>query len=321
MVKARPRRTYIELGYSVLIGRVLQVTVGTLLGALSVVLFFAPAQVAPAGFSGVGVILNSLFDTPIGLVVLLGNVPVLLLAYRMLGGLRAVLWTGYVVLLYSLSIDILTPYLPPDGVSDNALLNTLFAGILGGIGGGLILRGGGTYGGTATLARIIQMKFGTPLSSTYLYSNLVIVLAAGVFLSWESALLAFVALVVEGMASDYVLEGPSVIRTVTIITRQPEVVSGVILYQMNRGVTGWQVTGMYTGEARTMLFVTVARPQVGLLQQLVLEVDPAAFIVINQGHVAYGGGFKRSVPRPRHGPMTTPPAQPTTEPQPEEAAS
>ena len=147
-------------------------------------------------------------------------------------------------------------------MSDNALLNAIFAGVIGGVGGGFILRGGGTFGGTSTLARIVQVKLGTPLSSTNLYTNIIVVLAVGVILGWESALFSLVALVIDGIAADYILEGPSVIRTVTIITKQPYDVSNVILYQLQRGVTAWQVTGMYTGEERHMLLVTVSRPQV-----------------------------------------------------------
>jgi uncharacterized membrane-anchored protein YitT (DUF2179 family) len=277
--------------------RLFFLTAGSLVGAVSVIIFFAPSNIAPAGISGIGVILNELIGSPIGIVVLIGNLPILYLAYRMLGGLQAVIWTAYVVIVYSLVLDVLTPFFPPEGVSDDVMLNAIFAGVVNGVGGGLVLRGGGTYGGTATLARIIQIKFGTPLSSTYLYANIIIVVAAGVFLGWESALFSLVALIIEGMTSDYMLEGPAVIRTATIITDEPRIVADAILYQMQRGVTAWDATGMYTNQTRSILFVTLPRPQVSTLQQVVLTADPAAFIVIGQGHVAYGGDFKRSAPR------------------------
>ncbi|MFW5748504.1 MAG: YitT family protein [Chloroflexota bacterium] len=286
----------INLGWQAFFVRVLLVTTGTLIGVISVIVFFAPSNIAPTGVTGLSVILNYLFSTPIGIVTLFFNIPILYLAYRMLDGLRSVLWTGYVVVVYALAIDILVPFFPAQGVSDNELLNAIFAGILSGIGGGFILRGGGTFGGTATLARILQMRFGMPLSSTYLYTNIIIVLLAGIFLGWESALYSLVALVLEGSASDYTLEGPSVIRTVTIITNKPTDVANVILYQLQRGVTSWKATGMYTGEERMILFVTVARPQVSLLRTVVFEVDPTAFVIVGQGHVAYGSGFVRQVP-------------------------
>jgi uncharacterized membrane-anchored protein YitT (DUF2179 family) len=94
------------------------------------------------------------------------------------------------------------------------------------------------------------------------------------------------------MASDYVLEGPSVIRTATIVTDRPQEVARVLLEDLRRGVTSWQGRGMFTEQEHTVLFVTITRPQVNALRRLVFSVDPNAFLVIGQGHVAYGEGFK-----------------------------
>ena len=151
---------------------------------------------------------------------------------------------------------------------------------------------GGTAGGTSTLARIFQDKFGLPLSTTYLYTNLIVVAAAGLVFGWEGALYAIVALWVEGVTSDYLLEGPSVIRTCVIITNKPQEVSKAIFLQLGRGVTSWQATGMYTGEERSILYVAVGRSQVQELRRVIATTDPEAFFVVGQGQTAYGEGFK-----------------------------
>jgi uncharacterized membrane-anchored protein YitT (DUF2179 family) len=273
--------------------RLFLLTAGTTIWMLSVVLFMAPFDIAPAGVSGIAVLLNEVVGTPIGLVVLLGNIPIQFLAYRMLGGMRTVAATVYCVVLFSILTDWAAPLLPAQGLSDNVLLNALFGGVIGGLGAGLIYKAGGTAGGTSTLARIFQNRFGLPLSTTYLYVNLIVVVAAGVVFGWEGALYAIVALWVEGVTSDYLMEGPSIIRMALIITTHPEAVSQAVMDTMHRGVTGWNVTGMYTGQGRTMLLVTVARFQIDLLRQIVAAVDPSAFVVVAQGHVAYGQGFLR----------------------------
>jgi uncharacterized membrane-anchored protein YitT (DUF2179 family) len=283
-------------GWRALIIRFALLTVGTLIGAMAVLVFLAPFNIAPAGVSGVAVILNVLFDTPLGLVVLLANIPIQYLAFRSLGGWRGLAGTIYVVLLYSAALDVLAPLFPTP-LSDDRLLNALFGGIIGGVASGMIYRGGSTFGGTSTIARLLNYRYGIPLSSTAVYSNLGIVVLAGIFLGWEGALFATVVLVMEGAATDYVLEGPSVIRTATIVTDHPQDVSTVILHDLQRGVTGWEVTGMFTGQKRHILFVTVSRAQVNTLRQMVLNVDPNAFIVVGQGHVAYGGGFRKRVKR------------------------
>lgn len=268
------------------------ITVGAVISAISVIVFQAPFQIAPGGISGIAIILNHLFSLPIGLMVLLGNIPIQVLGFRMLGGWKVVAGTVYYLLIYSILIDVLTPHFPREGLNQDIFLNALFGGIIGGIGAGLVYRAGGTVGGTSTLGRILQTKFGMPLSTTSLYTDSAVILAAGFVFGWDSALYAMVALFVAGAAADYVLEGPSVIRTAVIVTDFPTEVAENIMSTMQRGVTSWQVTGMFTEQAHTVLYVTVGRAQINELRRLVFQADPKAFMVIGQGHSAFGQGFR-----------------------------
>ena len=269
---------------------------GAFISAVAVIVFEAPFQIAPGGISGIAVILNNLIGTPLGLVVLLGNIPIQILAFRMLGGWRALAATIFATVLYSLLLDILTPYFPPSGVSDDVFLNAVFGGIVGGIGAGLVYRAGGTLGGTSTLGRILQQRYGIPLSSSTLYTDSLVIAAAGLFFGWELALYAMITLFIGAAVADYVLEGPSVIRTAVIITDQPRLVANAILHEMQRGVTGWDGKGMFTEQPHTILYVTVSRAQVNELRRLVRQADADAFVVIGQGHSAYGQGFKELGP-------------------------
>jgi uncharacterized membrane-anchored protein YitT (DUF2179 family) len=262
--------------------------------ATSVNIFFAPFKIAPGGVTGVAVILNHLdARLPIGLIILLGNIPIQIFGYRMLGGWRIVVRTVFYIILYSFWVELLKPYTAGVEVGTNILLNAIFGGILGGVAGGLVLRAGGTQGGTSTLGRILQQQFGMPLSTTTLYTDTAVIILAGLVFGWEGALYAIVALFVGGATADYVLEGPSVIRTATIITDKPDAISELVLDDMGRGVTAWQGKGMFTDQDHTVLFITISRAQVSNLQRLVHLADPNAFVVIGQGHVAYGEGFRR----------------------------
>ena len=286
----------LQESWRTLLVRLFLLTAGSLIGAVSVNVFYAPAEIAPGGISGLAIILNTLIGTPIGLIVLIGNIPIQLLALKMLdGGWRVVARTIYVVIVYSLAIELVAPYLPVEGISDDRLLSAIFGAILSGIAGGLIYRAGGTFGGTSTIARILQRKLGTSFGSTYLYTDTLIVLLAGLVFGWTGALYAIVTLFVDGTTADYVLEGPSRIRTATIITNHPEAVAQVLMTQLDRGVTSWAGKGMYTGQERMILFVTVNRPQVADLRHLVFITDPDAFVVIGHGHTAYGQGFQPSI--------------------------
>jgi len=279
-----------------LIMRWVLMVAGSLISAIGVMIFMTPFDIAPTGVTGVAVILNITVGLPIGLMNFILNIPIMVWAARMLGGWRVVAWTGIFIVIFSVSLDGLTQFFPPAGVSDEILLNAIFGGILGGVGGAMVIRAGGTTGGVSTLGRVLQEKYGFPLSSTYLYANVAVILLIGAVLGWEGALFAMVAIGVEGAVTDYVLEGPSVIRVAVVITDYPKEVSQVVLHQLRRGVTSWSATGMYTGRQRHILYVTVSRFQIDAFRTLVHSVDPEAFLVIAQGHVAYGEGFKKTIP-------------------------
>ncbi|MCY3832228.1 MAG: YitT family protein [Chloroflexi bacterium] len=270
------------------------IAVGICVGVISLTVFLQPLDIAPAGVAGASTLLNELFDTPIGFMIFLLNIPIQLLGYVMLpNGARVILRSAVIILLFSVLVDNLAPHLPETGLSEDRMLNALFGGITGGIGVGLVYRAGATFGGTSTLALILQRRFGFPMSTTFLCTDTLIIAAAGLVYGWEGALYAAVALFTAGLATDYVLEGPSVIRTAMIITDKPEEIAQRVFASLQRGVTSWTIRGEYTGSERTMLYVTVARSQVRDLKDEVSRADPKAFIVIGAGHAAYGSGFRR----------------------------
>ncbi len=180
-----------------------------------------------------------------------------------------------------------------DAVSDDRLLNALFGGAVGGIASGLVYRAGATYGGTSTLARIIQNRTGTPMSSTLLYTESALIALAGVVFGWEGALYAVIAMVVYGLATDYVLEGPSVIRTAMIVTEYPREVSDARdpRSEPHRDRPGKRAACIPGRNAACCTSRCRAPKRTGCAK-LVFAIDPHAFLVIGQGHAAYGEGFR-----------------------------
>lgn len=274
--------------------RYVLIAIGIVICALSLIVFLQPLDIAPAGVAGASTLLNELFDTPIGLMIFLLNIPIQLAGYVMLpNGARIITRSVVIILIFSVVIDNLGWLAPTGGLSDDRMLNALFGGVTGGIGVGLVYRGGATMGGTSTLAFILQRRFGFPMSTTFLCTDTVIIISAGLVYGWEGALYAAIALFTTGLATDYVLEGPSVIRTAVIITDKPDEISEAVLRNLQRGVTSWTIKGGYTGMDRTMLYVTIGRSQVRDLKEEISKADPEAFVVIGMGHAAYGAGFRR----------------------------
>ncbi len=266
----------------------LLLTIGALISAVSVNIFMAPADIAPGGVTGGAILINNITGWPIGVTMLFLNIPMLFLGFKHLGRFKFLTRTLYVVLLYNLGIDILAPFLPA-GITDDLLLNALYAAILGGLGSGLTFRGRGTSAGTSVLGRVLQLKTGIPVSQLYILTDGGVIIIMGLVFGWERAMYSLLTLFVWGIMTDYVLEGPSVIRTAFIITDKPDEITSMLLTRLRIGITAWAGQGMYTKKDHTVLFCTLSRPDVDFLKSEVLAVDPYAFVVIGQGHRAIGG--------------------------------
>ena len=265
-------------------------TVGASISAVGVAALLVPAQVAGPGVLGVATILNHLWEAPIGLVTLLANIPIQILGYRYLGGMKTVVGTIYYVVVFSIFVDVLAPILA-SGLTDNLLIAAIFGGVLNGLGGGLVYKADGTMGGTSTLARILQMKLGAPLSTTCLYTDILVTIAAGMVFGWNGALAAIITLYLTGVASDYILEGPSIIYTAMIVTDHTDTMEIAIEHSLNRASTRWNSEASLKHRAHGVLFVTVARPEARQLTETVTSVDPGAFVTMSLGQAAYGPGF------------------------------
>lgn len=265
---------------------------GCLLQALAIRLFLVPANLVSGGISGISQLINHYTGWPIGLMIFLGNLPLFAVGWRHLGGRRFAIRTAAAIVSVSLFIDLLAFYIPAHGVTQDPVLNTLYGGVISGIGFGLVYRGQGTSGGSDILARFLNHWKGIPISQSYMLTDAAVMFGAGLAFSWENALYALVMLYVSGIAAEAVTEGSNVVRTVLIITDNPQPVMHTILHEMERGVTVIEGTGAYTGTRRTVLYCVVSRSEVSQVKALVREADAGAFIVIGQAHEVLGEGFR-----------------------------
>jgi len=264
-------------------------TIGALIMMVNFNVFITPSNIAPGGVGGLSLILNQYTGVPRGTGMLLLSIPLIALGFWQLGRFRFLVRTLYVTVFYTLGVDVMARFLPTTGIVDDLLLTALYGGVLGGIGYGLVLRGRGMVSGTGIISRVIQVRTGIPVSQLYVFIDGIVIIALGLTFGWERALYGMIMLFIMGLASDYVLEGPSVVRVVFIVTDHPEAVAARLMERMRVGVTRWEGEGMYTAEVRSVLFCTVTRPDVEGLRAAVTEVDSAAFVVIGQGHQTRGG--------------------------------
>lgn len=281
--KIKIDRTTIQDYILILIGAILQA------GALRI--FLIPAKLASGGVSGLAQIINNYTGWPIGVMVFLGNLPLFLLGWRFLGGPRFAARTAFAIVSFSLLIDIPLSFLPQGGITPDIVLNSLFGGVISGIGFGLVYRGRGTSGGSDILARILNSWRGIPVSQSYLMTDALIIFLAGISFSWENALYALVMLYVSGIAAESISQGSNINRTGLIITAKPQPIIDEVFSRLRRGVTVMDARGAYTGEAKSILLCVVTRAEIPHLRAITKKIDPAAFLIIGQAHEVRGEGF------------------------------
>ncbi|MBI3166063.1 MAG: YitT family protein [Chloroflexi bacterium] len=276
------------------------IVISSLIQAVSLRLFFIPANLASGGVSGISQLINHFTGWPIGLMVLVGNIPLFILGWRFLGGFKFAMRTAVAIVTYSLLTDLLmkiptfveyTQLLIND-LQGDIFLNSLYGAIISGIGYGLVYRARGTSGGSDILARILNNWRGISMTQSYLMVDALVILSAGFVFGWKAALYAMITLYVSGLVAETVLEGGGTVRTAMIVTAKPEEVSTCVIDELQRGVTWLEGRGAYTGNSRPVLYCVVNRAEIATLKAIVHEKDPEAFMVIGVAHEALGEGFK-----------------------------
>jgi uncharacterized membrane-anchored protein YitT (DUF2179 family) len=271
-----------------------QIVVGSVLVGIGVNLFFVPNQVVSGGVTGIAILIHYAFDTPVGLMTLLLNLPLLLIGWRWAGGLRFLVRTGVSVAILSATIDLTEPYLVAP--TADRMLVICYGGLLDGLGLGLVFRGRGTTGGTDVIARIAHRFLGLGIGQTLLIINIAIFLAAAFQFGAEAVMVALALAFVSSRVLDMVQAGFSASRQAMIITDDPDGVRDTIFAHLNRGVTLLEARGGFTGRARPMLYVVVGAHEVGRLKLRVAEVDPNAFVAISKAQEVFGEGFTSAEP-------------------------
>jgi uncharacterized membrane-anchored protein YitT (DUF2179 family) len=271
-------------------------TIGVICIAVSVDLFLVPNDVVTGGITGMAIILNDLFGTPVGLVSLLLNIPLLIAGFRYLGGFVFGIRTIYATVVLAFAIDLLAPYVGRYmQATRDPLLYTLYGGVLDGLGIGLVFRARGTTGGTDIIARFLQRWKGVQMGRSLLVMNVLVFAAAAYLFSLDKLLYALLVAFISGRTVDLVLEGASYARQAVIITAYPDRIQSTILHSLGRGVTVLEGRGGYTANERTVLLSVVAQSEVSVLRAIVRDCDSNAFVIFSNVNEVLGEGFRPAI--------------------------
>ncbi|MDR0510399.1 MAG: YitT family protein [Rikenellaceae bacterium] len=276
--------------------------VGCFILAAGFVFFINPYRIVPGGVYGLGVALHSIYgDIPVGTFGLMFDVPLLLIAIRLFGGMFGAR-TVVAAIATPLMMNALTRFfgeLPSEilggriDLSNDIILACLFGGALIGVGVGLVLKTRATTGGTDIVAMILSHYARITFSrSILIVDSLVVVVGIVVFGDWRLPLYSLVTIYVTSRMIDFVIDGASYDKLLFIISDRHELIRDFILNEMERGGTYIRSSGMYTGAPKEMIFLVINRREITTVQQQIEQVDPAAFVVVVNAYETFGDGFK-----------------------------
>ncbi len=254
--------------------------------------FYVPNEIAFGGITGVGQIINAVLPwAPIGTVVIILNIPLFILGWRLLGG-HLLLSSLYAMAVSSVFIDIVNSIWTFEAM--DPMLACVFGGVLMGASLGMVFQQGATTGGTDLIARLLKLKISwLPMGKLLMATDLVVIVATAIaFGSVYSALYGVVALYIAGIVMDRVLYGMDSAKVAYIISDRFQEIAAAIVNDLDRGVTILQGQGAYSGAEKKVLMCAFKQRQIVSIKQIVKKLDPTAFIIVCDAHEVLGDGFR-----------------------------
>ena len=263
------------------------IAIGAIIAAYGIQGFIVPSGLGGGGVGGIALLLFYTLKLPIGLMTFFLNIPLFVLGWREVNR-KFVFKTIWGLAIFSLSLDL---FKGVQAITNNDIfLGALYGGVISGISSSIVFHFGGSLGGTDIVSKVIQRKYGVPLGTSALAINGVIILISGAILGPEAALYTLVTMFVYGRVLDLIQSGVP-LKSITIISDQSETLVDRIMYDLGRGATFLQGRGAYSKEPKNVIICVVSLTEIGRLKQAVREVDPKAFMIVQNAGEVFGTGF------------------------------
>ena len=254
----------------------LVLTIGSILSAFALEQFLIPNTILDGGVTGISIIIFKLTGLPLGVLVLLLNIPFIYIGYRNLGK-RFLFRTIYSMIVFSLFLSFFELF---GTFTEEMLLATVFGGAVLGLGVGLIIRAGGCNDGTESVAIVISKKTSLSVGQLVLVFNLIIYGLAGFFFGFDRAMYSLLTYIITYKVIDFVSEGLEQAKAAMIITDKGTTLSEEIYKRLGRTTTKIRAKGLISGEKEVM-YCVLTRIEIFELRHIVEEMDESAFVTIS----------------------------------------
>lgn len=271
-----------------------------IVNAVGVTMFLAPVNLYDSGISGTSMLLWQVTPDwlilPVFLLVL--NLPIFLFGAKKQGAAFTV-YSVWAVAVYAGASFLIIRVLPVNVVGSSPVAGTdlllcaTFGGLISGAGSGLTLRFGGAIDGIEVLASIYARRLGITVGTFVMIYNVILYVVIGcVFGSWTLPLYSIITYCVAIRVVDFIVEGLDKAKSVIIITTKAEEVCQALSGRFGRGITRWEARGFYSGSEKSAVYFVVNRFQIPQVKSILREIDPLAFVTVNEVSDVLGTGQK-----------------------------
>ncbi|MBF2676660.1 YitT family protein [Listeria welshimeri] len=268
-----------------------KIVVGALIFSLAVNVFAIPNNLGEGGVTGLTMMLYYLLGWTPAITTLIFNGILLIIGYKFLDRMTIV-WTIVAISFTSLFLHFSEPF---TFVANQTIVAAIFAGLMMGIGMGLIMNGGGTTAGSAILAKIANKYLGWNTSYALLFFDLIVVIPSVFVIGFENMLFTVVSLYISTKVLGFILEGYNPKKSVTIISDYYEEIATEIDEHLERGITLFNGQGFYMRQDKKILYIVISRDQLLPLTKIVNKYDEKAFFIINDVQSVIGEGFTKQI--------------------------
>lgn len=272
--------------------RLLFIVLGNLCCSIAVNAFFVPNHMLTGGVSGIGILIQYLTNgsIPAGVSVLLINIPIFLLGFKRVDREFAI--SGFISMMILSFLMTFTRGITKYFSVNDILLAAIFGGILNGVGMGILFRNKSSQGGFDVIAVILRRMYNMNIGSALMGINTVVISLSSLLFGYKSAMYTLIALFVGYRVLDKVRTGLNIRKQVIIVSDRSEEIAKMIFEKVHRGVTFLEGEGAYTHRDRKVIYCVVTSTEIARLKDAVDEIDPYAFISINDVVEVVGKGFK-----------------------------
>jgi len=271
------------------------ITVGIILVAAGMHYFLIPNNLAAGGVSGLGIILNYYLGISVGLLMIIMNIVLLIIAFIVIGkdfGGKTI----YASVGLSGAVWILEKISPMDKpITGDLMLELIFGILISGAGMALVFYQNASTGGTDIIAKILNKFFHLNIGRALLISDFLITILAGVTFGPKIGMYAVLGVMINSYVIDSAIEGFNICKEVIIISTKVDEIRKFIMDELGRGATVYSAKGAFTNETKEVITTVVDSRQFIRLKVFIQNVDKEAFVTIKNVHEALGEGFERKI--------------------------